>query len=41
MCYGKIIYYRGRDSDDRLASQCVSGWWVAEGISGRGTKITI
>ena len=23
---GKIIYHRGRDGDDKLASQSVSGW---------------
>ena len=34
MYFGRIIYHRGRDGDDKLASQDVNGGWVAGGISG-------
>ena len=28
------------DGDDRIVSRDVCGWWVAEAISGRATRIT-
>ena len=37
---GKIIYHWGRDEDDKLASQSVSGWWVVGGTSKKATGIT-
>ena len=37
--YGKIIYNRDRDEDDRLVSQDIWGWWVAKDISESATGI--
>ena len=37
---GKIGYHRGRDGDDKLASQDVSSWRVVGGISERAIGIT-